>query len=81
MAIEYTTAVMTHGFMGVHKGEINRQELEVQLNAQGSDDWELIHVWFDQKLQKEKDGHLLIFKRESSAIPVATMEGRAEALH
>jgi hypothetical protein len=79
MAIEYTTTVMTHGFMGVHKGEINRQELEVQLNAQGGDDWELLHVWFDQKLQKEKDGHLLIFKRERAPTPVAVPEAREPA--
>jgi hypothetical protein len=71
---------MTHGFMGVHKGEINRRELEAQLTAKGGEGWELIHVWFDQKLQKEKDGHLLIFKRESDPTPIATMEGQAEAL-
>jgi hypothetical protein len=75
MAIEYTTAVMTPGFMGVHKGEINRTELEAQLSAKGSEGWELVHVWFDQKLQREKDGHLLIFKREvSSAAPMRTGE-------
>jgi hypothetical protein len=73
MAIEYTTAVMTHGFMGVYKGEINRQELEAQLTSKGSEGWELLHVWFDQKLHKEKDGHLLIFKREvPSGAPMRT---------
>jgi hypothetical protein len=77
--IEYTTAVMTHGFMGVHKGEINRTELEAQLTAKGSEGWELLHVWFDQKLQKEKDGHLLIFKREvSSSVPLQTGEQARE---
>jgi hypothetical protein len=77
--IEYTTAVMTHGFMGVHKGEINRTELEAQLTAKGSEGWELLHVWFDQKLQKEKDGHLLIFKREvSSSVPLRTGEQARE---
>jgi hypothetical protein len=77
--IEYTTAVMTHGFMGVHKGEISRVELEAQLTAKGSEGWELLHVWFDQKLQKEKDGHLLIFKREvSSSVPLQTGEQARE---
>jgi hypothetical protein len=27
------------------------------------DGWELVHVWFDQKLHKEKDGHVLVFKK------------------
>jgi hypothetical protein len=77
--IEYATAVMTHGFMGVHKGEINRTELEAQLTAKGSEGWELLHVWFDQKLQREKDGHLLIFKREvSSSVPMQTGEQARE---
>jgi hypothetical protein len=60
---EYTTEVMTHGFMGVHKGEIKRTELVNLLNEKGAEGWDLVHAWFDQKLQGEKDGHLLIFRR------------------
>lgn len=60
---EYTTKVMTHGFMGIHKGEISRPDLERQLNEMGAEGWDLVHAWFDQKLQREKDGRLLIFRR------------------
>ena len=61
----YSTEVMTHGFMGMHKGEIKRADLEQLLNAKGADGWDLVHVWFDQKLQGEKDGHLMIFRRST----------------
>jgi hypothetical protein len=37
--------------------------LEEQLDQLGREGWELIHVWFDQKLQGERDGHLMAFKR------------------
>jgi ribosomal protein L7/L12 len=63
---EYTTAVLTHGFMGFHKGELKRGELARQLTEKGAEGWELVHVWFDQKLHGEKDGHLLIFRRSLS---------------
>lgn len=63
-AFEYKTAVMSHGFLGRHKGELKRGDLEVILSRLGRERWELVHVWFDQKLQGEKDGHLLIFRRE-----------------
>jgi hypothetical protein len=61
--MEYKTEVLTHGFMGMHKGEINREKLEAALGALGRDGWELMWVLPDAKLDKEKDGHLLIFKR------------------
>ena len=67
MGYEYRTEVMTHGFMGIHKGEIKRSMLVEILNDMGRDGWDLVHVWFDQKLQGEKDGHLLIFRREDGA--------------
>ena len=60
---EYKTEVMGHGFMGIHKGEIKRSELEARLNALGIEGWELWETFFDQKLQGEKDGHLLVFRR------------------
>jgi hypothetical protein len=62
-AYEYKTVVMTHGFMGVHKNEIKRDDLERQLNAMGAEGFHLEHVFFEQKMQGEKDGHLLIFRR------------------
>ena len=60
---DYRTVVMGHGFIGWHKGEINRSDLETQLDQLGREGWELVHVWFDQKLHHEKDGHLMVFKR------------------
>jgi hypothetical protein len=60
---DYRTVVMGHGFMGWHKDEIDRKDLETQLDQLGREGWELVHVYFDQKLNKEKDGHLMIFKR------------------
>lgn len=60
---DYRTVVMGHGFMGWHKDEIDRRDLETQLDQLGRAGWELVHVYFDQKLNKEKDGHLMIFKR------------------
>jgi hypothetical protein len=60
---DYRTVVMGHGIMGWHKDEINRSDLETQLDQLGREGWELVHVWFDQKLHREKDGHLMVFKR------------------
>lgn len=60
---DYKTVVMGHGFMGWHKDEIHRGKLEQQLDQLGSEGWELMHVWWNQKLQGEKDGHLMVFKR------------------
>jgi hypothetical protein len=50
MGFEYMTSVLSHGFMGRHKGELKRAELEAALNERGRDGWELVHVWFDQGL-------------------------------
>jgi hypothetical protein len=33
-------------------------ELEATLNEPRKDGWDLVHVWFDQTLHGEKDGHL-----------------------
>ena len=64
--VEYKTVVQTFGFMGAGKGKINRKVLEQQLAQLGEEGWELVHVWFDQSLDGEKDGHLLLFKRVRS---------------
>ena len=60
---EYTTSVLTHGFMGRHSEELDRSEFEAELMRLGSDGWELATVMFDIALNSEKDGHLLVFKR------------------
>jgi hypothetical protein len=62
-AYEYTTDVLTHGFMGRKKEEVDRKELQERLNARGAEGWELAKILVDVSLQGEKDGHLLVFKR------------------
>jgi Domain of unknown function (DUF4177) len=64
MALEYTTSVVTHGFMGRNREEIKRSELEAELNRMGAEGWELCYISFDVAFQREKDGHLLVFKRQ-----------------
>ena len=49
--------------MGRHKDELNRADLEKQLDALGDEGFELAWVLPEMALQKEKDGHVLIFKR------------------
>jgi hypothetical protein len=60
---EYTTTVLTHGFMGRQREELNRQDFEKALSELGSDGWELATVLLDTSLHREKDGHVLVFKR------------------
>ena len=63
MQWDYTTLVLTGGFLGRHKEELHRGKLEDQLDQLGEDGFELVWVLMDQALQGEKDGHVLIFKR------------------
>ena len=60
---EYTTLVLTGGFMGRHKEELDRRAFDAQLDELGKQGYELCWVLMDQALQHEKDGHVLIFKR------------------
>lgn len=60
---DYKTVVLSHGFMGWTKDELDRPRFEAALDELGKDGFELIWVFMDQKLHKEKDGHVLIFKR------------------
>jgi Domain of unknown function (DUF4177) len=60
---DYKTIVLTGGFMGRHKEELNRPALEKELDELGNQGFELCWVLPEQQLQKEKDGHVLIFKR------------------
>lgn len=57
------TVVLTGGFMGRHKEELNRSDLEKQFDALGQEGWELSQILIGQALQGEKDGHVVIFKR------------------
>jgi Domain of unknown function (DUF4177) len=63
---EYTTSVITHGFLGRKEDELDRGELEQELNRLGAEGWELAMVMPDMALHREKDGHLLLFKRRAS---------------
>jgi hypothetical protein len=62
-AYEYTTAVITHGLMGRKSDEVDRAELDKVLNEYGANGWQLDKVMLDTAFHREKDGHLLIFKR------------------
>jgi hypothetical protein len=63
---EYTTSVITHGLLGRKEEELDRGELERELNRMGAEGWELVKVMTDIALHREKDGHLLLFKRQAS---------------
>jgi hypothetical protein len=60
---EYTTTTITHGFMGRKEEELDRKALEAALNEMGAQGWELVKVLTHMALHREKDGHLLLFKR------------------
>ena len=62
---EYTTSVITHGFMGRKSDELDRQALTDELNRMGAEGWDLVKVLTQMSLHREKDGHLLLFKRET----------------
>jgi hypothetical protein len=62
---EYTTATITHGFMGRKEEELDREALDALLNEHGAQGWELVKVLLTQSLHSEKDGHVMIFKRQT----------------
>ena len=62
---EYVTSVITHGLLGRKEDELDRKEFEQRLNAFGAQGWEFEKLLTDMALHGEKDGHVLIFKRET----------------
>jgi hypothetical protein len=60
---DYTTSVITHGFLGRKEEELDRKEFEVAMNELGAQGFELATVFLDVALHREKDGHVLVFKR------------------
>jgi hypothetical protein len=60
---EYTSTVITHGFMGRQSDELNRSDFDAELSRLGSEGWELATVFLDLALHREKDGHVIVFKR------------------
>jgi len=63
---EYRTDVMTHGLLGRKEEELDRKQFEERLNALGAEGWEFVRVLTDMALHGEKDGHMLIFRREAA---------------
>ena len=60
---EYTTYVITHGLLGRKDEELDRAELERVLAELGAQGWEFATAFLDTALHREKDGHVLLFKR------------------
>jgi hypothetical protein len=60
---EYKTVVLSGGFVGLHKEELDRADLDRQLGELGAEGWELCWALMDQTLRIENDGHVLVFKR------------------
>lgn len=60
---QYSTLVLTGGFMGRHKEELRRADLDTQLATWGVAGWELAWILPEQQLHGEKDGHVVVFKR------------------
>ena len=65
------TDVLTHGFLGRKEDELDRSELDAQLNALGADGWEFEKLLIRMALHGEKDGHLLIFQARTRVAPRA----------
>jgi uncharacterized protein DUF4177 len=61
---EYRTEVLTHGFLGRKDEEFDRKEFEERLNTVGGEGWEFDKLIPNMALHGEKDGHLIVFKRE-----------------
>lgn len=55
---------MSRGLPGHPKREIDRIELDRELNDFGEQGFELVQVLPDQQLEGEESGHLMIFKRQ-----------------
>ena len=60
---EYTTTVITHGFMGRQSDELDRGKFQEELSRLGAEGWELATVFLAVNLHREKDGHVIVFKR------------------
>jgi hypothetical protein len=54
MKWDYKTVVLTGGFMGRHRDELRRDQLEQQFDQLGADGWELAWVPMNQALHGER---------------------------
>ena len=60
MAYQYKVVEVREKMIG---GKISGDKVEKLLNEYGAQGWELEKVMLDQNLHREKDGHVLLFKR------------------
>ena len=59
---EYKTEVLTSM---VGRDKLRMGDLEDVLQKAGADGWELVSLTMDADLRGSRDGHLLIFKRQT----------------
>ena len=50
----------------VGRDKLRVEDLEDTLQKYGADGWELVSLTMDADLRGSRDGHLLIFKRQTS---------------
>ena len=62
---EYKTVVLEQGFMGWRSEQVDRRALDAELERLGSEGWELVHVFLNQRIRGQRGGHLMLFKRPS----------------
>lgn len=60
---EYKTEVLTSI---VGRDKLRMGDLDDLLKKAGAEGWELVSLTFDADLRGSRDGHLLIFKRQTS---------------
>jgi hypothetical protein len=60
---EYKTEVLTSM---VGRDKLRTDDLDDLLKKAGAEGWELVSLSIDADLQGERDGHLLVFKRQTS---------------
>jgi hypothetical protein len=60
---EYKTEILTSV---VGRDKLRVDDLEDILQKHGADGWELVSLTIDADVRSSRDGHLLIFKRQTS---------------
>ena len=60
---EYKTEVLTSM---VGRDKLRVDDLRETLETAGAEGWELVSLTMDADLREHRDGHLLIFKRQTS---------------
>ena len=60
---EYTTTVITHGFMGRQSDELNRDEFEKSMNDLGQQGWEAVSTLVPSYGQGQTIDMAVILKR------------------